>query len=416
MKADAGFLLLKSEEVIMKACGIIAEYNPFHNGHLYQLEEAKKRTGAEVIIVVMSGNFLQRGEPAIVDKWKRAKMALAGGADLILELPVSYSVQPADLFAKGAIEILAGLGCASLSFGAESSNGETFKKAAKLLIEYSEDIDDQFKKQNEKGKPYAVRMEQAIAAVIPSFPINLSKPNNQLGLAYAKENYYHGDRFHFEVIGRKQAEYHDVNLSENTTIASATAIRKQLLNPLNVQNSSQAFMPATSLELLNQSQLINWNNYWRLLKYQILSSSLKELQQIYQMEEGLEYRLKKAVQSADSFERFIQTVKNKRMTRTRLQRLCVYVLLQIKHSDLAALNQMPTSRILGFSPLGQQYLSEVKKSSSVNLLTKINKLTKDNWSLDIKAGEVYQLALDNVKLKQDFNRKPLNIIDITTGD
>ncbi|WP_192982268.1 nucleotidyltransferase [Marinilactibacillus psychrotolerans] len=399
----------------MEACGIIAEYNPFHNGHLYQLQEAKKRTGAEVIIVVMSGNFLQRGEPAIVDKWKRAQLALAGGADLIVELPVSYSVQPADLFAKGAIEILAGLGCASLSFGAESGNGETFKKAAKLLIEYSEDIDYQFKKQNEKGKPYAVRMEQAIAAVIPSFPINLSKPNNQLGLAYAKENYFHGDIFHFEVIGRKQADYHDVNLPNNTTIASATAIRKQLLNPLNVQKSSR-FMPAKSLELLDQSQLINWNNYWHLLKYQIISSSLDELQKIYQMEEGLENRLKKAAQSADSFERFIQTVKNKRMTRTRLQRLCIYVLLQIKQSDLTALNQIPTSRILGFSPLGQQYLNKVKKTSSINLLTKINKRTKDDWSLDIKAGEVYQLALDNNKFKQDFNRKPLNIIDITTGD
>ncbi|MFL2139800.1 nucleotidyltransferase family protein, partial [Desemzia sp. FAM 23991] len=105
-------------------------------------------------------------------------------------------------------------------------------------------------------------------------------------------------------------------------------------------------------ELLDQSQLINWNNYWHLLKYQIISSSLDELQKIYQMEEGLENRLKKAAQSADSFERFIQTVKNKRMTRTRLQRLCIYVLLQIKQSDLTALNQIPTSRILGFSPLG----------------------------------------------------------------
>lgn len=400
----------------MKACGIIAEYNPFHNGHLYQLKEAKNRTGSDVIIVVMSGNFLQRGEPALVDKWTRAEMALANGADLVLELPVSSSVQPADLFAKGAIEILAALECTSLSFGAESGDGQLFKRTAKLLIDYSKEIDRQFQKQAEKGKTYAVRMEQAIAAVIPEFPIDLSRPNNQLGLAYAKENYLKNDIFHIEVINRKQAEYHDQNLPKQSNIASATAIRKQLFNSGGVQNSLDKFMPDSSVELLNNKQLVDWEQYWMFLKYQILSSSTTELKQIYQMEEGLENRLKKAVQTANTFEEFIQSVKNKRMTRTRLQRLCVYVLLQIKKTDLFNNNKRPTSRILGFSSVGQQYLNKVKKNSEIDLLTTINKKTKESWALDIKAGEVYQLVLKNTKLNQDFNRKPLKNIDITTGD
>lgn len=402
----------------MKACGIIAEYNPFHNGHLYQLNEAKNRTGSDVIIVVMSGNFLQRGEPALVDKWTRAEMALANGADLVLELPVSSSVQPADLFAKGAIEILEAVGCTSLSFGAESGEGQLYKRTAKLLIDYSKEIDRQFQQQAEKGKTYAVRMEQAIAAVIPEFPIDVSKPNNQLGLAYAKENYLKNDVFHIEVIKRKQADYHDQNLPKQSNVASATAIRKQLFNAGGVQNSLWRFMPDISVELLSNKQLVNWEKYWIFLKYQILSSSTTELKQIYQMEEGLENRLKKAVQTASTFEEFIQSVKNKRMTRTRLQRLCVYVLLQIKKTDLSNKNKRPTSRILGFSSAGQQYLNKVKKNTNINidLLTTINKKTKEFWALDIKAGEVYQLALKNTTLNQDFNRKPLKDIDITAGD
>lgn len=396
----------------MKACGIIAEYNPFHNGHLYQLSEAKKRSGADLIIVVMSGNFLQRGEPALVDKWRRAEMAIAGGADLVVELPVAYSVQPADIFARGAVQILKALDCTVLSFGAESGTGDEFKEAAKMLLDHSEQIDTVFKEATPKSQPYAARMETAVNQVLPNFSLDVNRPNNQLGIAYAKENARSDQFLDLEVITRVQAEYLDQSLNSQGTIASATAIRKALLCEQPVPHEAFSYVPDRTAQLLSNRSYMYWEKYWNLLKYQILTSSIEELRTIYQMEEGLEFLLKKAIQSAKTFEGFIEAIKSKRMTRTRLQRLCTYVLLNLKKEDILEAHSNPATRILGFSSVGQQYLGKIKDQSGVHLLTKIDKKTKKYWRLDIKAGNVYQLADQMGDQQQDFARIPVKDIDI----
>ncbi|WP_208558837.1 nucleotidyltransferase [Marinilactibacillus kalidii] len=396
----------------MRACGIVAEYNPFHNGHLYQIKEAIKRTKSEVIIVVMSGNFLQRGEPAMVDKWSRAEMALNNGADIVLELPTAYSVQPADIFAKGAIEILSAMKCTALSFGSESGNGADFEKAAAHLVENEREIDKLFKLQNEKNLSYALRMQHVMDEFLPELTIDLSLPNNQLGLAYAKENVRRGSPFTLEVVRRKQADYHEKALQTVGNVSSATAIRHELLSGDQGLSAISDFLPEASMELLQNKPLQSWENYWKFLKYQILTATKEELKLIYQMEEGLENLLINKVEKADSFEAFMQLIKHKRMTRTRLQRLCVYVLLQIKKTDIKLDSELKATRILGFTTLGQTYLNEVKKDRTIDLLTKIDRKSSECWQLDIKAGNLYQMGNDLLTERQDFGRNPIKSIDI----
>ena len=216
----------------MRVCGIVAEYNPFHNGHAYQVEQVRKDLGADVVIAGMSGNFLQRGEPAIVDKWTRTKMALAGGVDLVIELPVVFSTQPADFFAKGAIQILSALQIDALSFGVESGSASNYLNGAQWLFENEERIAEEIKKGERSKEPYAKQMELIIESLAPDFPLQLQSPNNQLGFAYAKEivRFDLADQIELFPLERAEAGYADTKLTKDSHIASATAIRQAVLN------------------------------------------------------------------------------------------------------------------------------------------------------------------------------------------
>lgn len=396
----------------MKACGIAVEYNPFHNGHLYQLEKARERTDTDVMIAVMSGNFLQRGEPAIVDKWKRTEMALSAGVDLVIELPAAFSMQAADYFARGAIQLLRELKVNTISFGAESGSSEAFKLAGEQFIEKKDTIDQVFQTFKGYQEPYAAQIQKAIEQVIPNFPLNLFEPNNQLGFAYAKEIAREKNTIEIDVIARKDAGYLDEMLDEKKTIASATAIRRALSKQKDVSN----YIPEHTDNLLKQGELVYWESYWLLLKYQLTVSSFKQLSQIYQMEDGLEYRLKNTAQQVTNFEEFITEVKTKQFTRTRLQRLCVYILLQVTKKQMEKEMIYPNAiRILGFSQKGQSYLAEKKEQIGLPILTNISKKNAHLCSLDILSGEVYRLASGSKILKQDFTRNPVKNVDIISS-
>lgn len=397
----------------MKACGIIAEYNPFHNGHLYQLEEAKKRTKADVVIVVMSGNFLQRGEPALVDKWARAKMALAAGADIVVELPVEFSVQAADFFAKGSLEILHQLQADYLCFGAESGTNKEFMSAGRTYVEKEKAIDQAFHSLKMDGKTYASKMEEAIKTILPDFPLNLSEPNNQLGFAYAKENEKYEKALDLEVIRRKGAGYLDEELHEGKNIASATAIRKHIFTSGEL-NQIESFVPDKTFQILKNTPYINWEDFWPLLQYKLTLSSVEDLNSIYQMEEGIEYRFKEAIIESNSFEELLSRVKSKRITWTRLQRVCIYILLDITKEQMRKeCNEIKAVRLLAFSDDGQRYLNENKHKMTVPLLTNINYKTENLWETTIIAGEIYRLIDKQRIKKQDFTRNPLKSVDIS---
>lgn len=391
----------------MKACGIIAEYNPFHYGHQYQLNEARSRTGADVLVVIMSGNFMQRGEPAIVDKWTRAKMAMAAGADLVVELPVSFSVQPADIFAKGAIQILTALSCSSISFGSESGESHAFKKAGNQFVKKEQKINQAFECLGSEEKPYPARMQAAIEKILPDFPIDLSQPNNQLGFSYAKQLAQLDKKIEIAAVPRKGAAYAEQKLREDERFASATAIRSVLLNTNDCEEVSSV-LPRKSKQLLERSFFVSWEEYWPFLQYQLLISTVEELRSIYQMEEGIEYRLKEKSVEATSFSDFLAKVKNKRFTRTRLQRLCTYILLQLTKEQMTVeLNAVRGVHLLGFSKEGKQYLNQVKGTICYPLLANINQQNVEIWKTDIKAGEIYRAISPTRIQKQDFTRKPI---------
>lgn len=396
----------------MKACGIIAEYNPFHNGHWHQLKEARKQTQADVMIVVMSGNFLQRGEPALVDKWVRAEMALASGADLVVELPVSFSVQAADYFAQGGIQLLDALHCFAISFGAESGDGKKFEQAGRKYVENEVRIDEAFHSLALENEPYAKRMEQAIKKVFPRFPLDLSTPNNQLGFAYAKALARLDSSMKIAAVKRKHADYLDEKVADKTSVASATAIRKVLLSGRSLEEVS-AFIPEMAKKKLSDQLFVDWEVFWPYLHYQLTVSSVEELRAIYQVEEGLEFRLKQAAVKAVDFSDFLSRAKTKRLTWTRLQRTCIYILLQqTKKQMRVEMQAVKAIHLLGFSKKGQAYLNKKKASFSLPLLTNIHHHNDDLWKMDIRAGEVFCLANGKQIKKQDYTRAPLRNIDI----
>lgn len=411
-RVGAGFSKRESKVKVMKACGIVAEYNPFHNGHAYHLEEARKQTGAEVIIVVMSGNFLQRGEPAIIDKWSRAELALKGGADLVVELPVDYSVQPADFFAEGAVAILNALGCEAISFGSELGEGDSFKKAARVYMENKQIIDNAFKKQMKQSDHYAKNLSRVIQDLYPDFPVDLSQPNNTLGFSYAKEIIRHNYPLMLHSVKRLHSDYHEDKLNPSLKIGSATAIRNVLTDDSQDKARVKSYVSEETYTMLQSEQLVTWEDLFPYLRYQITVQSLSDLRSIYLMEEGLQYRVKEKIEDAASMTDFMERMKTKQLTWTRLQRICYHIMMNNKKVDMARRKHlMPAVRLLGFNSKGQQYIGEKKRAFKVELTSNVRKKQADVFYEDIRAGSVYRLASLNKIRHQDYYRKPVNLID-----
>lgn len=395
----------------MKACGIVAEYNPFHNGHLWHIEQAKQKSSADVMVIVMSGNFLQRGEPAIVDKWSRTEMALEAGADLVVELPTSFAVQPADFFARGAVSILHALNCSVMSFGIENGTADSFKKAGSWFHAYREDIDRQMDHTKNQGISYPAQMQQVIQSLQPPFSFDLSSPNNQLGFAYARENAAYKHPMDILTVPRKSSGYHDSSLHEGT-IASATAIRHSLIHDGKEKGLQKvaSFLPETTSRILETKPLLHWESFWPLLHYQLTVSSIGQLGSVYQMTEGIEHRIKKKMENSSSFQEFLSQLKTKRYTWTRLQRLMVYTLLQLPdHQMKEEMKTIRASRVLGFSNKGQAYLNQEKNKLSVPLVSNINQRTKEAVEIDIKAGKIYRLPAHLEIDLQDYTRRPIRV-------
>lgn len=380
----------------MPVAGIIAEYNPFHNGHLYQIQEVKKKFPDAPLVVAMSGNFLQRGEPASFDKWTRAEQALANGADLVVEMPVSACVQPADRFAFNGVSILASLGVTDLFFGAEHAEYD-FADYARLVQSAHGD----FKTYNES---YAATFQKAVAAKIGH---NVDQPNDLLGLAYAKANLKLGEPLRLNPIQRKNANYHEVELKAGT-IASATAIRQHYLAG-NLAKLS-AYVPEATLATLKTQRLLTWDDFFPYLKYKLLSTTPARLGEIYGMAEGIEYRLKEQMErlpSTADFDQWLKAVKTKRFTYTRLSRLACALLLELTPAEVKEYNKAPYMRLLGFNAKGQQVLSRAKKTSAHQIIAKVSKDDKNAaYRVDYRAGKIYQLQN---QLEQDLKRAPIRI-------
>ena len=351
----------------MKACGIIAEYNPFHKGHHYQIEQIRKQTDADVIVVAMSGNFVQRGEPAIENKWHRAKMALENGADLILELPTLSSTQATDWFAAGGVGILHAAKCQKIAFGVEDTSIDyqvAFEEWNTLQIRIKEHVTDGEMKSLTYANRLSLIAKENFGENSPLYRL-MQQPNQQLGFAYVKEILSRNLPMDYLTIERKGNGHLDAKIQDEQ-FASGTALRKQLLK---VERNSNLYAQLPYLEEISSNEYRNnWEQYWTLLKYQLERSSVEELRMIYQMDEGIEYRFKKFLSQANSFDEFIQLLKNKRWTWARLQRLCNYVLLGITKKQVKqhfeSIREPKEVIVLGFNETGREYLKKLREEET----------------------------------------------------
>lgn len=395
----------------MEACGVVVEYNPFHRGHLYHLKKAKEITEADCLIAVMSGPFLQRGEPALIDKFHRTRAALQNGADIVIELPYAFAVQSSQLFAKGALLSLNALGVSSICFGSESGKIQPFIDGVKAIEANKNVFDTTVRSFLKKGLSFPEANQKAYET-IGLTNIDMMQPNNILGFSYVQTIIEHRLSITPCTIQRIKSNFHDETITQ--AIASATSIRKELLSHGLTEKISQA-VPNESLTQIKRykektSLWHDWERYFPLLHYQLQSKSIKELSDIHGMTEGLEYRLKRLSTDTTSFDDLVSRVKTRRYTQTRLQRLFTHILTNSKKAEIEQVTEKPTVsyiRLLGLSKVGQTYIHTIKKSIPVPVWSNLNHKNANSLMIDERASNVYYTVLSpekrNALRKQEFS-------------
>ncbi|MCZ8539428.1 nucleotidyltransferase [Psychrobacillus psychrodurans] len=402
----------------MKATGIIVEYNPFHNGHLHHLQQTRIKTNNDIVIAVMSGNFLQRGEPALVDKWTRSKMAIASGVDLVIELPYAFATAQASDFAKGSIFLLDALKCSSFCFGSEEGSLEAFQQTYSLLSTKKDEYNTAIANYIKKGISYPKALNEAyndISKASTDRLVDLSKPNNILGYHYVQAANLLNSNIKPETIQRVVANFHD-DANNNETIASATGIRKLLFEGQKISEVN-AFMPSPSLEGLKDWESTyfsfgSWEIFYPTLRILILRSSKEKLAQIAEITEGMENAIWKAAKTNTNFESFMQQIKSKRFTWTRIQRMLTHIYTDFTWDQLRDIDLPTYIRPLAMNKKGQAYLQSIKKELQLPLISRVAASKNDKQlQLDIKAADLYYLGLQSSfgqsMVGSDFRNAPI---------
>ena len=401
-----------------KVLGIVAEYNPFHNGHLLHLLKSKEETNADYTICVISGNFVQRGNTSIVNKWVKTEMALNEGVDLVIELPTVYAISSAENFAYGAMKILNSLKIVdTISFGSEFADIDSLNKIASVLYSEPKIYTDFLSAELKKGFSFPKARENALLLYLnnTNYSSILGEPNNILGIEYLKALKKLKSHIKPIAIKREKAFYNSTCIVDE--YASATAIRKMIKNEQ--FNDIRKVMPRNSYDLLvqefeNGQCVLDLSNFEKEILYTIRKLSINELKQFPDVNEGLENSIKNAANSCNNLEELIFLVKSKRYTQTRLQRILLSILLNIKKKDiLLSKKTHPYIRVLGCNSKGKELISEIYKNNpKINLVTSVksfmsnsnNKTAKYLLYKDIFASDVYTLA---------FNKNSVANLDYT---
>jgi predicted nucleotidyltransferase len=408
----------------MKILGIIAEYNPFHEGHKYHLQESKKLSGCDYTIAVMSGNFLQRGQPALYDKWLRAEIAVENGIDLVIEIPTAFACNNSDYFSKGGISILEKLGCVdTISFGSENGNIQELSKVAEILALQSPDFIAEFKRNIKLGYSYPrSRMEALKYIVGEENSLVVNSPNNNLAIEYLRQIIELKSNLKSITIKRTGSDYNDKEFVGN--IASATAIRDKLAcTDYNIE-SVKSVIPKETYDVIKKNDKIakvNIENFYQMISYKILNSNLQEIKNIFSVTEGLENRIVESAIKAKNMEELIVSIKSKRFTQTRIQRTLMHLLLGLTKDKMAEFSKDESlyARILGLNDKGSEILKYIKKQecSKLPIITNINKelhrypnITKI-LEYDIMASNIYNLGASNDLTKNSDYKKKLYLVD-----
>ena len=388
--------------------GIVSEYNPFHNGHLYHLNYSKKVTKSDFTIAVMSGNFTQRGDSALVDKWTRAEMALKAGVDLVIELPTLYATSSAENFADGAIKILNSLGIVDyISFGSETGDISALNDVASVLYSEPKEFSNLITRQLKSGLSYPKARELAISMYFGSskkYKEILESPNNILGIEYLKALKKRKSSIQPIVIKRDYNNYNSKTVKNG--IASATAIRAMIEQNKNIHY----VVPFETYELMEQKKenkelVKNLSVFEKQIIKKKRKMTVQEIAALPDVSEGLEYRIKEAANISNNLDSLLKNIRTKRYVDTRIRRIILYSLLGIKQKDINMSKRVtPYIRVLGFNKLGKRIISAIATNNPrLKIIISVKKFMESNLdphlknmiSKDIMATNIYTLGYEN---------------------
>lgn len=385
--------------------GIVSEYNPFHNGHLHHLNYSKEITKSTFTVAVMSGNFTQRGDTALVDKWTRAEMALKSGVDLVVELPTLYSISSAENFADGAVKILNSLGIVDyISFGSEIGELSPLNEIASILYKEPKELSNLISRQLKSGLSYPKARELAISMYFGAskkYTEILENPNNILGVEYLKSLKKHKSNIQPLTVKRDYSDYNSKSVKNG--IASATAIRTMLENNKNIHY----VVPYETYELLEHKKeskeiITSLSIFEKEIIYSLRKMTVQEIATLPDVSEGLEFRIKEAANISNNLESLLYNIKTKRYTETRIRRILLYVLLGITEKDINMSKKVtPYIRILAFNKHGKRIISAIASNNPrLKIIVSVKKFMETNTdaslknmiSKDILATNIYTLG------------------------
>ncbi|MBQ1506442.1 MAG: nucleotidyltransferase family protein [Erysipelotrichales bacterium] len=348
----------------MKITGIIVEYNPFHNGHIYHLQKARELTDADVLVAVMSGNWTQRGEPAVLSKWKRAKCACENGVDLVIELPFIYATQNADRFAYGAVRMLQNAGVDSIVFGSECGNLESLKEIAEIPFDT-----DRFRENMDAGYSYP-----------KSYDIFTTQygPNDILGISYLKQ--ITNTDIQPYIIERTVPYFGD----EIGEISSGQGIRNALLTGKDVRIAT----PMAGMI----GYIPSWKDYYPYIRTLLLTMNPEELERRHMVSEGIENHLIKLAKKHPDYESFLNEAVTRRYTESRIRRILTKILTQTTKEAVENLPDMNYIRVLAYNDAGQEYLKVLRKKENLTVANKFIQVPKAYRDLEYKATCAYALG------------------------
>ena len=397
----------------MKICAIICEYNPFHYGHLYHIQKAKELSGADGVMCILSGNFTQRGEPAVTNKFVRASMALEGGSDIVVQMPTAYACSSAEIFALAGVKIANSFdNVTHLAFGCETKNFKLLKEIASYLAKEPKEYKEALKDWLDKGNSLVVSRQKAIEELIKANKVEFSevtetieilqKPNNILAIEYLKALIKTESKIEPVFIQRGDSDYHSEDINGKDT--SATAIRSRLYKKHNASKVKR-LVPSFSYKLLKEEikmfGLPSMDLFNDLCMFMLKTADAEKLKNIYDVSEGIENRFIDCCKDVKSLNELLLDVKCKRYTYTRLKRIVLRLLLGIDRSvieKIYTINKLPYIKVIGFKAEREDILSELNCNTNLvirksNVVNNPSAFYKELANIEERANAVYNLLL-----------------------
>ena len=378
----------------MNVIGVIAEYNPFHLGHLYQINKIKEMYKDSIIIAIVSSSFTQRGDVSILNKWDKTRIALDNGIDLVIELPYFYAGQSSDIFAKGAVTILNYLGIDTLVFGMESDDINNLKLMADIQLN-DKNYNNIVKDYLSNGYNYPTALSKAIKDILN---LDIYLPNDLLALSYIKQVKLINNNIN--VIGIKRTnDYHSKEITSN--IVNASLIREQFKNNLDISN----YIPSYDT---NKLYNVSVNDFYPLLKYQILNN-INYLDKFLTVDEGIDNRIKKYIKNSNSWDELVNNIKTKRYTYNKINRMLMHILFNLTKEESKNI-VIDYVRVLGFNSKGRSYLNKIKKNKDINIVTNYKDGISKLFDLENRVNNIYAIIVDNKLIYEEYSHNPI-IID-----